>query len=223
MRFSNFKSWVASLCVLALVGCGGGGGGGDPVLGGGSGGTSTAASVDVSASSATLGDGDSTITVTAIVKNAANVGMANTVVSWGTTTGSLTGTTTTTDNDGRAQAVFSATDRSAGTATISATSGAANGSVQVALQSARTVVVTASKAEVGTDGDTVTLSATVKDAGNVAISGAALTWSATVGSLSGQTSVTNAQGVATATYSPGSTFTTASTTITVRSAWVSKV
>ncbi|MES2718220.1 MAG: hypothetical protein V4795_20795 [Pseudomonadota bacterium] len=34
MRFSNFKSWLAGLCVLALVGCGGGGGGsgGDPIL-----------------------------------------------------------------------------------------------------------------------------------------------------------------------------------------------
>ncbi len=217
MRFSNFKSWVAGLCVLALVGCGGGGGGGDPVLGGGNGGSSTASSVDVSASAATLGDGESTITVTAIVKNAANVGMADTAVVWGTTAGNLTGTTTTTDSDGRAQATFSATDRSAGTATITATSGAANGSVQVALQSSRTVVVTPSKTEVGTDGDTVTLNAIVKDAGNVAISGAAVTWSATSGSLSGQTSVTNASGVATATYSPGASFTTPNATVTVRS------
>jgi hypothetical protein len=219
MCFSKFKSWVAGLLVLALVGCGGGGGGGDPVLGGGGGGggASTAASVDVSASGATLGDGESTITVTAIVKNASNVGMANTAVVWSTTAGSLTGTTTTTDNDGKAQAVFSATDRSAGTATITATSGSANGNVQVALQSSRTVVITPNKTEVGTDGDTVILSAIVKDAGNVAISGAAVTWSTTVGSLSGQTSVTNASGVATAIYSPGSTFSVPTTNVTVRS------
>ena len=216
MRFSSFKTWVAGLCVLALVGCGGGGSSGDPVLGGGTGG-STAASVDISASAATLGDGDSTITVTATIKNAGNVGMANTAVVWSTTAGNLTGTTTTTDTDGRAQATFSATDRSAGAATITATSGAAKGTVQVALQSSRTVVITPNKSEVGTDGDTVTLSAIVKDVGNVAISGAAVTWSTTVGSLSGQTSVTNANGVATATYSPGSTFTVGSTNITVRS------
>ena len=217
MRFSNFKSWVAGLCVLALVGCGGGGGGGDPVLGGNDGATSTASSVDVSADGSTLGDGDSTITVTAIVKDKNNVAMGNTAVTWSSTAGNLTGTTTTTGNDGRAQATFSATDRSAGTATITAKSGAANGSVQVALQSNRTVVVTPSKTEVGTDGDTVTLTAIVKDASNVAISGAAVNWSTTVGSLSGQTSVTNASGVATATYSPGATFTTPSTTVTVRS------
>jgi hypothetical protein len=43
MRFSSIKSWVASLCLLALVACGGGGGGGDPVLGGGGGGVVTTA------------------------------------------------------------------------------------------------------------------------------------------------------------------------------------
>lgn len=217
MRFSKFKSWVAGLCVLALVGCGGGGGGGTPVLGPDNGGGSAAASVDVSASAATLGDGESTVTITAIVKNSSNVGMANTAVVWSTTAGSLTGASTTTDENGRAEATFSATDRSAATATIKATSGAANGSVQVALQSTRTVVITPSKTEVGTDGDTVTLSAIVKDANNVAISGAAVSWSVTAGSLSGQASVTNASGVATAVYSPGSTFTTPTATVTVRS------
>lgn len=217
MRFSNFKSWVAGLCVLALVGCGGGGGGGTPVLGPDNGGGSTAAAVDVSSSAATLGDGESTVTITAIVKNSSNVGMANTAVVWSTTAGSLTGTTTTTDENGRAQATFSATDRSVATATIKATSGAANGSVQVALQSTRSVVVTPSKTDVGTDGDTVALSAIVKDANNVAIGGAAVSWSVTTGSLSSQASVTNAQGVATATYSPGSTFTTPTATVTVRS------
>ena len=217
MRFSSIKSWVASLCVLALVACGGGGGAGDPVLGGGGDAVSTAASVEMSTSSTTLGDGESTITVTAIVKDAKNVGMPNTAVTWATSTGNLTGTTATTDSDGRAQAVFAATDRSPGTATISASSGKANGSVQVQLQSARTVVITPNKTVVGTDGDTVTLSAIVKDAGNVAIAGAAVSWSATVGNLTGQTSVTNNQGVATATFSPGSTFTVSSTTITVSS------
>ncbi len=218
MRFLNFKSWLAGLCMLALVGCGGGGGGGDPVLGGGGGGgVSTASSVELSTSNATLGDGDSTITVTAVVKNASNVGMPSTAVVWGATAGNLTGAATLTDEDGRAQAVFSATDRSAGTATISATSGAARGTVAVSMQAGRTVVITPSKSEVGTDGDTVSLSAIVKDAGNVAISGAAVTWSTSFGSLSGQTSVTNAQGVATATYSPGSTFNVPSTTVSVTS------
>ena len=218
MRFSSIKSWVASLCVLGLVACGGGGGAGDPVLGGGGDAVSTAASVEMSTGGVTtLGDGESTITVTAIVKDAKNVAMPNTAVTWATSTGNLTGTTATTDSDGKAQAVFAATDRTPGSATITASSGKANGSVQVQLQSVRTVVITPTKTVVGTDGDSVTLSAIVKDAGNVAIAGAAVSWSATVGNLSGQDSVTNADGVATATYSPGSTFTVSSATITVTS------
>ena len=217
MRFSTFKSWVAGLCVLALVGCGGGGGGGTPVLGGGGGTATAAASVDVVASNGTLGDGDSTVTITAIVKDAGNVAMPNTTLTWATTAGSLTGTVATTDDTGKATATLSASDRSAGTATVTAVSGQARGTVSVALQSSRTVSITPSKTEVGTDGDTVTLSAIVKDAGNVAIRGAAVSWSTTAGSLSGQTSVTNANGVATATFSPGSSFSVPTAVIKVLS------
>ncbi len=201
MFLVKFKSWVAGLCVLALVACGGGGSSGDPVLGGGDN-PSTAASVDVSTSTATLGDGDSTITVTAIVKDAKNVGLGGTAISWATSAGSLTGTTTTTDSAGRATATFSATDRAAGTATITAASGSARGTATVALQGTRTVVLTSSKSQVGTDGDTATMTAIVRDGNNVAISGAALVWATSAGALSGQTSVTDASGVATAVFTP---------------------
>jgi len=221
MSFVKIKTWLAGLTVLALVACGGGGGGsaGDPVVGGGSGGnSSTAARVDVSASNTTLGDGDSTVTVTAIVKDANNVALPNTALTWAASAGSLTGAALTTDADGKATATFSASDRSAGSATITARSGSASGTTAVALQNTRTVVVSASAPAVGTDGGTVTITAIVKDPNNVAISGAAISWSATLGSLSGQSSVTNAQGVATATYSPGATRTLPTATITATSA-----
>lgn len=217
MSFVKIRSWVAGLLVLALAGCGGGGSGGDPLLGGGSGVVSGAAKVEVATSSATLGDGESTITVTAIVKDSNNVGLPNTTLSWAASAGSLTGAALTTDTDGKAVATFSATDRSAGTATISASSGSAKGSALVTLQGTRFVVVTSSAPAVGTDGGTVTLTAIVKDAANVAIGGAAVSWRADTGNLSGQTSVTNAQGVATATYSPGSTFLQPTAIITVAS------
>jgi hypothetical protein len=217
MSFVKIKSWLASLSVLALVACGGGGSGGDPILGGGGGSVSTAAKIEVSASNSTLGDGESTITVTAIVKDANNVGLPATAVTWAASAGSLTGAVLTTDKDGKATATFSSADRTAGTATISAKSGAATGSIPISLQNARSVVVASSAASVGTDGGTVLVTATVKDPSNVAIAGAAVTWSADVGSLTGQTTVTNAQGLATATYSPGATRTLAAGTITVKS------
>lgn len=202
MSFVKIKSWLASLSVLALVACGGGGAGGDPILGGGGGSVSTAAKIEVSASNSTLGDGESTITVTAIVKDANNVGLPTTAVTWAASAGSLTGAVLTTDKDGKATATFSAADRTAGTATISAKSGTATGSIPISLQSARTVVLSSSKDAVGTDGDTALLTAIVKDSGNVAIAGAQVTWSVDTGSLTGQISVTNAQGVATAVYTP---------------------
>lgn len=217
MSFVKIRSWVAGLLVLALAGCGGGGAGGDPLLGGGSGVVSGAAKVEVTTSSATLGDGDSTISVTAIVKDGNNVGLPNTTLSWAASAGSLTGASLTTDSDGKAVATFSATDRSAGTATISANSGAAKGSTVVALQSARTVVLSTSAPAVGTDGGTVTITATVKDPANATIAGASVSWTADVGSLTNQVSVTNADGVATALYSPGATRTQPEATITVKS------
>ena len=91
MSFVKIKSWLASLSMLALVACGGGGAGGDPILGGGGGGVSTAAKIELSTSNSTLGDGESTITVTAIVKDANNVGLPATAVTWAATAGSLTG------------------------------------------------------------------------------------------------------------------------------------
>lgn len=220
MSFVKIKSWLAGLCVLALVACGGGSGSdaGQPLLGGGTGGTSPAAKIDVSTSNTTLGDGESSITVTAIVKDANNVGLPNTALTWGATAGSLTGAASTTDSDGKAVATFSATDRSAATATISARSGSAQGSAVVNLQGTRTVVVTSSAPAVGTDGGTVTVSAVVKDPSNVAIAGASVAWSADVGSLTNQVSVTNAQGVATATFSPGATVVKPAATVTASSA-----
>lgn len=217
MSFVKFKSWLATLATVALVGCGGGGSAGDPLIGGGGsgGGGSSAAKVDVTASNATLGDGSSTVTITAVVKDANNVALPNTKLTWAATAGSLTGAATQTDASGTAIAVFSASDRSAGTAKISATSGSASGSTNVALQGTRSVVLSSTKSQVGTDGDTATLTAVVRDGNNVAISGAAVAWGSSAGALSGQTSVTNASGVATATFSPTGINPTVTPTVTV--------
>jgi Bacterial Ig-like domain (group 1) len=203
MRFSSFKSWLAALVVLGLAACGGGGGGaGTPILGGGTG--TTAASVSLTAANATLGDGGSTVLITAVVRDANNVAIPSAKVVWSTDAGSLTGASATTDSNGVATATFSATDaeRGAGNATVTATSGAARGSTVVALQGTRSVVVSSSAANVGTDGGTVTITAVVRDSRNVVISGARVAWTSTAGSLSGQQSVTNASGVATATFAP---------------------
>ncbi|MBL8352593.1 MAG: Ig-like domain-containing protein [Burkholderiaceae bacterium] len=219
MSVVKIRAWLATLLLLVLVGCGGGSSGdaGAPLLGGTTSGSS-AAKVEVSTSNGTLGDGDSVITVTAIVKDANNVGLPNTPLTWAVTTGNLTGAATSTNVDGKAVATFSAKDRSAGSATITAKSGNAQGEAVVGLEGVRSVVVSSSAPQVGTDGGTVTVTAVVKDPNNVAIGGAAVSWKADIGSLTNQQSVTNAQGVATATYSPGSTVVQPTATITAMSA-----
>ena len=131
MSFVKIKSWLAALVTVALVGCGGGGGdAGTPFIGGG-GGSSSAANVDVKSSSTTLGDGDSTVTITAIVKDASNVALPGTTVTWATSVGSLTGAATTTDSTGTATATFSSASRSVDAAEITVRSGNASGKTTV--------------------------------------------------------------------------------------------
>ncbi len=208
MSFMTIKTWLAGLLVTALVGCGGGGGG-TPVLGGGggAGGSATAAKVDVRSSNTTLGDGDSTVTLTAVVKDANDAAIAKAPVTWAFTAGKLAEVTATTDVSGTATATFSAIDRSAITATVTVTSGTAKGSVVIALQAARTVSVDSPAKALGVaiDGQTATVTATVKDPGNVAISGASVSWRTDVGTLRSISSVTNASGQATAIFDAGST------------------
>lgn len=215
MSFVKIKSWLAALVTVALVGCGGGGDAGTPFIGGG-GGSSAAANVDVKSSSSTLGDGDSTVTITAVVKDGSNVALPGTTVTWESSVGSLTGAATTTDSTGTATATFSSVNRSVDTAEITVKSGNASGKTTVNLRGSRTVVLSSSKTQVGTDGDTATLTAIVRDASNVAISGAAVVWSSSAGALSGQTSVTNASGVATATFAPTGVNPATTPTVTVR-------
>ncbi len=74
----------------------------------------------------------------------------------------------------------------------------------------------ASSPEVGTGGDTITLTAIVKATGNVSLPNTAVTFSSDTGSLSGVVPVTDAAGVATARFSAGNDRTNRPARITVR-------
>src|SRR5215207_7084337 len=63
--------------------------------------------------------------------------------------------------------------------------------------------VIASSVEVGSGGDTVTVSAIVKDAGNVGLPGVGIVFNTNNGILTQPTVTTNASGVATVTYADG--------------------
>ena len=93
MSVVKIKCWLASLCVLALVGCGGGGDAGTPLLsdsGSGSGGGTTtgAASVVLALSSSTI-TAVSPVTVTVTVRDAKGVPISGVVVDLKTVRGNL--------------------------------------------------------------------------------------------------------------------------------------
>src|SRR5438876_11387237 len=69
--------------------------------------------------------------------------------------------------------------------------------------SVSSVSVVATSSQVGTGGDTVTITAVVQGTGNVGLASTAVTFAADTGSISGASAKTDASGVATATFSAG--------------------
>ncbi|GCL65338.1 Ig-like domain-containing protein [Pseudaquabacterium pictum] len=115
MFLVKFKSWVAGLCVLALVACGGGGDAGDSNLGNGPGTpvlgtaitTPTAVDLVLTLSASTVpNDGSATITATAIALDARNNALAGVPITVSADTGVVTPTGTKTGTDGTLSAAI---------------------------------------------------------------------------------------------------------------------
>ena len=83
--------------------------------------------------------------------------------------------------------------------------------------SASSVDVLATAVQVGSGGDTVTISAVVKDANNVALAGAPVSFSANNGNLTGVSAITNTSGLATAVFAAGADRSNRQSTVTVKS------
>ena len=123
--------WLVS---LGLAACSGGGGSeGDSPFGGGSGGTppvSAATAVDVIASAVQIGSGGDQVTISAIVKGAGNVALADAPVTFSTDSGTLTSAATVADKAGVATATLAAgSNKSNRNITVTATSGGARGQI----------------------------------------------------------------------------------------------
>lgn len=197
-----FKSLAAGVACTLLAACGGGGGGNSLYGSGGGGtptGTATANSVEVLTSANTAGSGGDQVTITAVVKTASNVGLANAAVSFSTNNGTLTSAATTTDSTGTATAKFSAgSNKSNRTATITVTSGTATGSVQVAVTGSKLQVSGPTTLALGSPGS-LTVKA-VDSAGNpIAASTVAIASSLSNG-LSATSGTTDANGQVAFTY-----------------------
>lgn len=198
----KMMKWVvAALSALSLVACGGGGGdaGSSPFNPNPNPPGSVATNIDVLASAVQVGTAGEQVTITAIVKGAGNVSLADAPVSFSTDTGTLTSASGTTDDAGVATATLTAGANKANrTITVTVTSGTAQGSVQVAVAGTElefqgvTTVALASAAN---------LSVTLTDSLGNAISGVPVTIASSLNNgLSATTVTTNALGSAAFTY-----------------------
>lgn len=175
------KNWMAFVMASVLAACGGGGG--TPINGGGTGGGTpppVVASVEVLVSSTSLSSASAnTVTITALVKNAANNGMADTPVAFAADSGVLQSVSAKTDASGAATATLATGfDRSNRDIRVTVTAGAMTGSVVVPVTgSSLSVVGVGSVLMAGT----ATYAITLRDSGGNPISGAPITVRSSLG------------------------------------------
>lgn len=169
--------------------------------------------------SATIGSGDLTVdktsvvaddvdvaTFSAVVKDASGNVVPNIAVNWTTNKGTLTAASSITDINGLA--IITLKDALVGQAQVVAQTGASAGvnapvvdfTANPATATINNGDIAVDKAElVADDIDMATYRATVKDAHGNVVSGVTVNWNTNKGSLSGSTSTTDANGVATIT------------------------
>ncbi|MDP3823452.1 MAG: Ig-like domain-containing protein [Burkholderiales bacterium] len=192
--------WLIS---LGLAACSGGGGGeGDSPFGGGGGTTppvSAATAVDVIASAVQIGSGGDQVTISAIVKGAGNVALADAPVTFSTDSGTLTSVQTVADDTGVATATLAAgANKSNRNITVTATSGGASG--QIVIPVVGTVLTYAGVTTV-TLGNTASVGVKAVDSKGAVIAGLSVAVSSSLNNgLSASSITTDSQGTATLTY-----------------------
>lgn len=232
MSVVKIKSWLAGMCVLALVGCGGGSGSaGDPLLGGGTPtpSPSSVTGIVVTLSSTNVANtGAETVTATVIALDANNNALRSVPV---TLAADKNGVVTilgdagsVTDASGRMTATIGiGSDRTNRSIRLTATSGSATGSATLAVVDSpvgvvpESIDVVAAATTVGTAGDGVRISAFVRDSNNNAMAAVPVSFRASTGTLSSISAVSDASGVATAILSSGADRTNREATVTVSS------
>lgn len=197
-----WKWLLASWAVSSLVACGGSVSSSDGSGGTDGGGTDTpvaVSAVEVLSSSNQVGTAGEQVTITAFVKGAGNVTLAEAPVSFTASSGTLTSAASATDTAGVATALLSAgADRGNRTVTVTVTSGAVSGSVDVLI--AGTTLTVAGATTVGLSGaEVLTVKATDSKGGVIA--SLPVTATSSLGNaLSSGTLTTDSQGQAMVTY-----------------------
>jgi hypothetical protein len=173
---------------------------------GGSVGTPSAASVEVISSLSSLLSSGPGAVITAFVKDAGNVGMADQVVTFSANSGTLQSASTLTDAAGVATATLIAgSNKSNRDIVVQVAAGAARGTVTVPVTGTSVSIAGVSSLQISTVAKPVTASYTLRalDSSSNPISGATLTLTSSLGNtLSASSVVTDATGSATVVYTP---------------------
>lgn len=218
---SKFTGWLALLaCASLLAACGGGGG--SPGANSNGVTPSKAASVTLVASADTMdssGLDGTEVTLTAIVKDANN-NVLHETVDFKADSGQVSNTNRVTNATGQVVEKLSTKGNSTPRViTVTASAGSATSSpVKITVASSQsTLVLTADSGvlqSAGATGNEVNLTALVKDSSNNVVTGATVTMSADSGSLDYANHVTDAKGSVTAKLSTGGDPTSRAITIT---------
>ena len=193
-------------------------------------GLSTVTNIDLFASAAALTPtAGSSVTITAIVKNAANNGIAKETVKFAADTGVLQGATAQTNDTGTATVVLSpGADLTPRNITVSVTAGSVTKKIVVPVSAVTPSTVASIEAfssavslPSGT-GSTVTITALVKNGANNGVGTEPVKFSADSGVLQDASTVTTNNGTATVTLSAGADKSQRNVTVTVSAGTVSQ-
>ena len=161
---------------------------------------SSAKVIDLTATPATIvANGVAVSELVATVEDASGHPVPNAPVTWATDLGSLSSKSSTTDANGKARVTLKGTAAGSASVKASASAGARSAVVQLTADasSAKVIELTATPATILANGvATSSLVATVEDTGGNPVPNAPVTWTADLGSLSSNSSTTDANGKA---------------------------
>ncbi len=206
MKFAKLLVTVLATASL-LAGCGGG----SSFQSAGAGGsTSAVATISVSSSVSTVApDGSTTAVITGVLRDGSNNFVSGEKVTFATSAGGLAITQQTSDAGGNVTATLSANGVTAGTSivvSVTNSTGKVTGKTTVKVGAVtQTLTLTTSAAQIPSDGSkAATLTALVRDGNNNVVSGVAVNFASTSGSLSPAATTTDKNGSVTASLSTGS-------------------
>ncbi len=173
---------------------------------GGTTGLPNAASVEVISSASSLLSAGSGASITAFVKDSGNAGIANQVVTFSASSGTLQSPSALTDASGAATATLIAGSNKANREiVVTVSSGAAKGQITIPVTGTRVTIAGETSLQVSTATKPVSVPYTIRalDSSNNPVSDAVLTLKSTLGNmLSASNLVTDATGTATVIYTP---------------------